>query len=205
MPDTLSAHPNDRRADLVLASTSPYRRALLERLGLPFTVEAPGVEETALSGETPSETALRLALAKAHAVARRHPAAIVIGSDQTATIDGRTPIGKPGDHERAVAQLRASSGATTTFHTALAVVRLADGFEHVHVEDTRVRMRTLTDAQIAAYLSREPAYDCAGSAKVEGLGIALIEELQGGDPTALVGLPLIALVAALARAGRPVL
>lgn len=189
----------------MLASTSPYRRALLERLGLPFSVEAPEVDETALPGETPPETASRLALAKAHAVARRHPDAIVIGSDQTATIDGRTAIGKPGDHERAVAQLRAASGATTTFHTALAVVRLAGGFEHLCVEDTQVRMRTLTDAQIAAYLSREPAYDCAGSAKVEGLGIALIEELRGGDPTALIGLPLIALVTALARAGRPVL
>jgi septum formation protein len=190
---------------LVLASTSRYRRELLARLGLPFEVRAPHVDETALPGERPRRLAERLALAKAEAVAALLPQAVVIGSDQAASIDGVEVIGKPGTHERAVAQLRAASGRTLTFHTGLAVVRPATGYRRVTVVDTRVRFRPLTDAMIEAYLAREPAYDCAGSAKSEGLGIALIAALEGSDPSALVGLPLIELTAALEAAGVPVL
>lgn len=190
---------------LVLASSSPYRKALLERFGMAFTVDVPNIDETPLIDESPAETARRLSLRKAQAVAARHPGSLVIGSDQTATLDGRTAIGKPGEHARAVEQLRAASGRITTFHTGLAIVRRDDGFERVCVVDTRVRMRRLTDPMIEAYLAREPAYDCAGSAKIEGLGIALIEALDGPDPSALIGLPLIALADALRDAGCPVL
>ncbi len=198
--------PRSREAPpLVLASTSRYRRELLARLGLPFEVRAPHVDEAALPGERPRRLAERLALAKAEAVAALLPQAVVIGSDQTASIDGVEVIGKPGNHESAVAQLRAASGRTLTFHTGLALVRPATGFRRVAVVDTRVRFRPLTDAMIEAYLAREPAYDCAGSAKSEGLGIALIAALEGSDPSALVGLPLIELTAALEAAGVPVL
>jgi septum formation protein len=190
---------------LILASTSRYRRELLSRLGLAFEVHAPQVDETALPGETPRRLAERLALAKAEAVAATHADAVVIGSDQTATLDGAQVIGKPGTHERAVAQLRAASGRTLVFHTGLAVVATSRGFRKVSVVDTRVRFRALSDAQIEAYLAREPAYDCAGSAKSEGLGIALIAALEGSDPSALVGLPLIELTSALEAAGCPVL
>jgi septum formation protein len=190
---------------LILASTSRYRRELLSRLGLAFEVHAPQVDETALPGETPRRLAERLALAKAEAVAASHADAVVIGSDQTATLDGAQVIGKPGTHERAVAQLRAASGRTLVFHTGLAVVATSRGFRRVSVVDTRVRFRALSDAQIEAYLAREPAYDCAGSAKSEGLGIALIAALEGSDPSALVGLPLIELTSALEAAGCPVL
>lgn len=186
---------------LVLASTSRYRRELLARLVERFDIEAPGVDEAPLPGETPVDAAVRLALAKARAVSRRRPDALVIGSDQTATLDDVGIIGKPGDHARAKAQLRAASGRTMVFHTALSVVCPARGFERTEVVDTRVRFRRLDDATIEAYLAREPAYDCAGSAKSEGLGIALIEAIDGPDPTALVGLPLIALTALLAAAG----
>jgi septum formation protein len=186
---------------LILASTSRYRKELLDRLGVSFDVEAPAVDEAPQTGETPCATALRLARLKALAVAARHRDAVVIGSDQTATLDGTTVIGKPGTHERAVAQLRAASGQALVFHTGLSVVRLATGFERTLVVDTRVRFRTLSDAQIERYLQREPAYDCAGSAKSEGLGISLLEAIEGGDPTALVGLPLIALTGLLGAAG----
>ncbi len=186
---------------LILASTSRYRKELLDRLGVSFDVEAPAVDEAPQTGETPYATALRLARLKALAVAARHRDAVVIGSDQTATLDGTTVIGKPGTHERAVAQLRAASGQALMFHTGLSVVRLATGFERTLVVDTRVRFRTLSDAQIERYLQREPAYDCAGSAKSEGLGISLLEAIEGGDPTALVGLPLIALTGLLGAAG----
>lgn len=186
---------------LILASTSRYRKELLDRLGVSFDVEAPAVDEAPQTGETPYATALRLARLKALAVAARHRDAVVIGSDQTATLDGTTVIGKPGTHERAVAQLRAASGQALVFHTGLSVVRLATGFERTLVVDTRVRFRTLSDAQIERYLQREPAYDCAGSAKSEGLGISLLEAIEGGDPTALVGLPLIALTGLLGAAG----
>jgi septum formation protein len=204
----VSTEPSPRSSDaapLVLASTSRYRRELLARLGMPFEVRSPHVDEVALPGERPRRLAERLALAKAEAVAALLPQAVVIGSDQTASIDGVEVIGKPGTHERAVAQLRAASGRTLSFHTGLAVVRPATGFRRVVVVDTRVRFRPLTDAMIEAYLAREPAYDCAGSAKSEGLGIALIAALEGNDPSALVGLPLIELTAALQAAGLPVL
>ena len=186
---------------LILVSTSRYRKELLDRLSVSFDVEAPAVDEAPQTGETPCATALRLARLKALAVAARHRDAVVIGSDQTATLDGTTVIGKPGTHERAVAQLRAASGQALVFHTGLSVVRLATGFERTLVVDTRVRFRTLSDAQIERYLQREPAYDCAGSAKSEGLGISLLEAIEGGDPTALVGLPLIALTGLLGAAG----
>ena len=186
---------------LILASTSRYRKELLERLGVAFTVTAPAVDEATLSGETPSDTAHRLARLKALAVANHHRQAVVIGSDQTATLDGVTVIGKPGSHARAVEQLRAASGRALVFHTGLSVVHLEAGFEHTLVVDTHVRFRTLSDAQIERYLQREPAYDCAGSAKSEGLGISLLQAIEGTDPTALVGLPLIALTGLLAEAG----
>lgn len=188
--------------DLILASTSRYRRELLERLRLPFVVEPPQVDETPLAGETPRAAAVRLARAKADAIAARWPDALVIGSDQTATLDGATIIGKPGGHRQASAQLRAASGRTMVFHTALALVRAADDFSHEQVVETRVTFRLLTGAEIEAYLRAEQPYDCAGAAKSEGLGITLLEAIDGQDPTALVGLPLIALTAGLRRAGR---
>jgi septum formation protein len=195
--------PATRR--LVLASTSPYRRELLGRLGLPFETAAPQVDESPRPGETPRALALRLSTAKAEAVCALHPDAVVIGSDQTATIDGLGLIGKPGTHLRAVEQLRRASGRCLHFHTGVALLCAATGFRRTEVVETRVRFRRLDDAAIEAYLAREPAYDCAGSAKVEGLGIALLESVEGPDPTALVGLPLIALTGLLAAAGLPVL
>ena len=197
--------PVTARPVLVLASTSRYRRELLSRLGLPFEVRAPEVDETRLAGESPRQMAQRLALAKARAVAAQMPDAVVIGSDQTATLDGIEVIGKPGSHERACAQLRAASGRDLVFHTAMAVLAPARGFERSVVVDTDVTFRTLTDEQIESYLRREAAYDCAGSAKAEGLGIALMASLRGADPTALVGLPLIELTTLLEAAGLPVL
>lgn len=176
--------------ELILASTSRYRRELLERLRLAFSVQAPGVDESVQPGETPVEVARRLALEKARSVAANHPAAIVIGSDQVAELDGRT-IGKPGTHDRARAQLRAMSGRTIVFHTALAVVCIERSHEARALVPVTVRVRTLTDAQIERYLLVEKPYDCAGSAKVETLGIALLESIESDDPTALVGLPLI--------------
>jgi septum formation protein len=177
---------------LILASTSPYRRALLDRLGLPFEVVAPAVDETPAPGEAPSELARRLARAKALAVASDARDAVVIGSDQVAELDGQ-PVNKPGTHPAAVAQLRSLSGRTVRFHTALCVLRLEPSRAAEVVVATDVRYRALDDAQIERYLRRETPYDCAGSAKVEGLGIALAESVRCEDPTALVGLPLIAL------------
>ena len=185
---------------LVLGSTSRYRRELLQRLGLPFTVAAPDADETPLPGETPHALALRLALAKAHAVAAQHPDAVVIGSDQVADVDGQ-PIGKPGTHERAVAQLRAMSGREIVFQTAVAVVRADAGFERALLAPVRVRFRTLGDAEIERYLRLEQPYDCAGSAKSETLGIALLSAIDSDDPTALVGLPLIRTCELLRAAG----
>jgi septum formation protein len=187
---------------LVLASTSRYRRELLERLRLPFEAVAPGVDETPLDGETPAMLAKRLALAKARAVRALRPDAVVIGSDQVADLDGE-PIGKPHTHERAVAQLRRLSGRQVVFQTAVAV--LADGFERVMLAPVVVRFRTLTAAEIEFYLRTEQPYDCAGSAKSETLGIALLEAIESDDPTALVGLPLIRTVALLREAGLDVL
>lgn len=188
-------------AALILASTSRYRRELLERLHLPFTVESPHVDETVLPGEAPSQLVLRLAAAKALAVAGHHPQALVIGSDQTATLDDIASIGKPGNHENAVAQLRTASGRTLRFLTAVSVKRLADGFDETVLVETRVRFRPLDDAEIERYLQLERPYDCAGAAKAEGLGITLLEAIEGDDPTAIIGLPLIALTGMLRRAG----
>ncbi len=195
---TPSPHPLPRT--VVLGSTSRYRRELLARLHLPFEVSAPEVDETPLPGEAPRELALRLALAKAKAVAARHPEAVVIGSDQVADLAGQ-PLGKPGTHERAVQQLRQMRGQAVVFQTALAVVCLATGFEEVDLAPVRVQFRALTDTEIENYLQAEKPYDCAGSAKSEGLGIALLESIDNDDPTALVGLPLIRTARMLRAAG----
>ncbi len=189
---------------LILGSTSPYRRELLARLRLPFEVASPEVDETPQPGEAPRALACRLALAKAQAVAARHPAAVVIGSDQVADLDGE-PLGKPGTHERAVVQLRRMRGRTVIFQTAVAVVCQASGFEQVELAPVRVRFRDLTDAEIENYLRAETPYDCAGSAKSEGLGIALLDAIENDDPTALVGLPLIRTARLLRAAGLPLL
>ncbi|HUG56917.1 MAG TPA: Maf-like protein [Candidimonas sp.] len=175
---------------LILASSSRYRQEMLERLGVPFTAISPNVDETPLPGESPTSLALRLSLAKAQAVTCAHPGALVIGSDQVATIDG-SPIGKPGNFDRARAQLTQLSGQTVEFHSALCV---SDGQRH-EIADivTLCRFRSLTRDEIDAYLRREQPYDTAGSAKAEGLGIALMESMQSDDPTAIIGLPLIAL------------
>jgi len=185
---------------VVLGSTSRYRRELLARLNLPFEVAAPDVDETPQPGEAPRALALRLALAKAQAVAARHPEAVVIGSDQVADLAGQA-LGKPGTHERAVQQLRRMRGQSVVFQTALAVVCLATGFEQVDLAAVRVQFRDLTDSVIENYLLAEKPYDCAGSAKSEGLGIALLESIDNDDPTALVGLPLIRTARMLRAAG----
>jgi len=185
---------------LVLGSTSRYRRELLERLNLPFSVAAPHVDETPEPGEAPRALALRLALAKARAVAQQHPQAVVIGSDQVADLAG-TPLGKPGGHERAVQQLRQMRGQAVVFQTAVAVVCPATGFEQVELAPVEVQFRDLSDAEIERYLQAEQPYDCAGSAKSEGLGIALLDAIHSDDPTALVGLPLIRTCRMLRAAG----
>ena len=185
---------------LVLGSTSRYRRELLERLRQPFEVLAPEVDETPLPGEAPAALAQRLALAKARAVAAQRPDAIVIGSDQVADLNGE-PLGKPGNHERAVAQLRRMSGQTVLFQTALAVVCQQTGFEASELAVVKVVFRQLDDATIERYLRAEQPYDCAGSAKSEGLGIALLERIDNDDPTALIGLPLIHTARLLRQAG----
>jgi septum formation protein len=185
---------------LVLGSTSRYRRELLDRLGLPFEVAAPEVDETPLPGEVPESLARRLALAKAMAVAQRFPRAIVIASDQVADLDGEA-LGKPGTHERATDQLRRMRGRTVVFQTAMAVVCLASGFQQEDLAAVRVTFRPLTDEEIETYLQREQPYDCAGSAKSEGLGIALLDAIDSDDPTALVGLPLIRTCRMLRAAG----
>ena len=185
---------------LVLASTSRYRRELLQRLQLPVAVAAPQVDETPLPDEAPRALALRLALAKAQAVAAQQPGALVIGSDQVADLAGRS-LGKPGSHERAVQQLRQMRGQTVVFHTALAVVCLEAGFEQADVAPVRVRFRDLHDDEIERYLHAEQPYDCAGSAKSEGLGISLLEAIDSDDPTALIGLPLIRTCGMLRAAG----
>ena len=185
---------------LVLGSTSRYRRELLERLGLPFTVAAPHTDETPQPGETPRALALRLALAKARAVAQQHPDAVVIGSDQVADLAGE-PLGKPGEHARAVQQLRQMRGQTVVFQTAVAVVCAATGFEQVDLAPVEVKFRDLSDAEIERYLRTEQPYDCAGSAKSEGLGIALLDAIHSDDPTALIGLPLIRTCRMLRAAG----
>ena len=188
------------RPTLILASTSRYRRELLERLSLPFEVHAPDVDETPRPGEPPAALAQRLALAKAQAVSVRFPEAVVIGSDQVADLDG-TPVGKPGAHDRAVAQLRAMRGRRVVFQTAVAVIRASTGYVGAALAPVTVRFRALDDAEIEHYLTTEKPYDCAGSAKAEALGIALLETIDSDDPTALIGLPLIRTCALLRAAG----
>jgi septum formation protein len=185
---------------LVLGSTSRYRRELLARLNVPFGVAAPEVDETPLSGEAPAVLAQRLALAKAQAVARKFPQAVVIGSDQVADLQGQ-PLGKPGTHEKAVAQLRMMRRQTVIFQTALAVVCQETGFVQQDIAQVRVVFRDLSDEEIENYLRIEQPYDCAGSAKSEGLGIALLERIDNDDPTALIGLPLIRTARMIRAAG----
>lgn len=189
---------------LVLASSSRYRRELLERLRVPFDVIAPNIDETPLDGETPETTAVRLSIAKARAAAAQAPGALVIGSDQVATFDGRQ-IGKPGSHENAFEQLRAMRGRSVEFHSALCLFdSRSDDVQSADVV-TRVQFRDVSDSEIEAYLRAETPYDVAGSAKSEGLGIALLDAIDSTDPTALVGLPLIALSRMLRAAGFPLL
>ena len=185
---------------LILASTSRYRRELLQRLRLPFEVVSPQVDETPRPGEAPAALALRLALAKAQAVAASRPEAVVIGSDQVADLDGQ-PVGKPGTHERAVAQLQQMLGRRVVFQTAVAVVRGDRGFVQSLLAPVVVQFRPLSDAAIEHYLRTEQPYDCAGSAKCETLGIALLDAIDSDDPTALVGLPLIRTCRLLREAG----
>ncbi|WP_413436592.1 Maf family nucleotide pyrophosphatase [Sulfuriferula sp. GW1] len=189
---------------LVLASTSPYRRELLSRLQIPFAVIAPEVDETPLLNETPEATALRLSQLKAKAVQTAYPHALIIGSDQVATVDGQQ-IGKPGTHEKAVAQLRLMCGKSVVFHSALSLYNSASGSMHTTSVPTTVHFRELSDAQIEAYLRKDQPYNCAGSARIESLGIAVIEKLEGEDPNALIGLPMIALIRMLAQEGLDVL
>jgi len=185
---------------LVLASTSRYRRELLQRLELPFTTDSPDIDETPLVGEAPDATALRLAEAKARAVAERHPDALIIGSDQVASV-GEERFGKPGTVERAIAQLQRMRGRSIVFHTALALFDARDGGVQLRNVRTEVAIRSLSDEEIVRYVERENPLDCAGSAKCEGLGISLMEHMRGDDPNALIGLPLIALCAMLRQAG----
>jgi len=185
---------------LILASTSPYRRLLLERFGLPFEAARPQVTEEHLPGEPPSERALRLAVAKAEEVAARHPGAVVIGSDQVAAA-GHKVLDKPGDAATCRAQLAALSGTDARFHTGCAVIGPAGSVRLIHVDTTTVIFRSLTPREIERYVEREQPFDCAGGFKVEALGISLFESVESRDPTALVGLPLIWLAGALRRAG----
>lgn len=185
---------------LVLGSTSPYRAELLRRLGSDFEQRSPGTDETALPGETPAARALRLAVAKAEAAAEGLDDALVIGSDQVAELDGRM-LDKPGTPERAHVQLAASSGRTVQFHTALCLFDTRTGQRHTHVDHTRVHFRVLSAEEVARYVERERPLDCAGSFKCEGLGISLFERIDNEDPTALIGLPLIALARLLRQAG----
>lgn len=185
---------------LILASTSPYRRQLLERLGLPFTSAAPDIDERPRPGESPQVLVLRLAEAKARAIASTHPNALVIGSDQVACID-KDILGKPGDRACAIAQLERASGRTVVFQTGLCLLDTVSGRAQTLVEPFRVHFRHLDRRQIEGYLDREQPFDCAGSFKSEGLGIALFERLEGDDPNTLIGLPLIRLVSLLESAG----
>lgn len=190
----------DKNRHVILGSTSVYRRELLSRLRIPFDVQAPEVDETPIDGESPLQLAQRLALAKAHAVAQKFPESVVIGSDQVADLNGLA-LGKPGNFERATAQLRQMRGKTVVFQTAVAVVCNASGFVAQDVAAVNVIFRDLTDDEITAYLLAETPYDCAGSAKSEGLGIALLASIGNDDPTALVGLPLIRTCNMLRAAG----
>ena len=195
-----AAKPSKTTRQIILGSTSNYRRELLQRLGIPFQVAAPNVDETPLPQETPRVLAERLALAKAKAVAAQFPQAVVIGSDQVADLNGQS-LGKPGTHERAVAQLRQMRGLTVIFQTAVAVVCQESDFEQISLATVKVTFRDLTDDEIENYLQQEKPYDCAGSAKSEGLGIALLASIDSDDPTALIGLPLIRTCEMLRAAG----
>ncbi len=183
---------------LILASSSVYRRSLLERLRIPFTTASPDTDESGRAGETPRDTALRLALAKARALAPLHPNALIIGSDQVADLNGQ-PLGKPGDHDNAVVQLRAMRGQTVIFHTAVCLLDAATDRHQLETVPSAVHLRDLSDVQIDNYLRLEQPYDCAGSAKIECLGVALVHRIDSDDPTALIGLPLITLVSMLNR------
>jgi septum formation protein len=189
---------------LVLASTSPFRRALLARLGVPFEVAAPDVDETPLPGESPDDTARRLSILKARAVAAHYPDALIIGSDQVALLEGEQ-LGKPGNHDKAVAQLRKMRGKTLEFHTALTLLNARTGRTQTANVPVRLVMRDYSDAQIEAYLHKDQPYNCCGSARSEALGIALIARYETEDPNALVGLPLIKLTEMLANEGLDVL
>lgn len=189
---------------LILASTSPYRKQLLQRLGVDFIAVAPRVDETRLPGESPESLVRRLAEAKARAVAVQHRDALIIGSDQAAVIAGEI-VGKPGGHEQAMLQLRRASGSCVVFLTGLCLLDSRSGQCQVDLARYSVVFRQLTDAQIESYLRRDKPYDCAGSFKSEGLGVALFERMAGDDPSALIGLPLILLTRMLERAGMPVL
>ena len=185
---------------LILASTSRYRHALLERLGIPFTAVGPEVAEDTLVGELPPDRALRLSVAKAQALSARRPDAVVIGSDQVAAIGSRV-LEKPGNAARCRAQLAAASGSSTRFHTGCAVIAPQAGIRLVHIDTTTVFFRSLSAQEIERYVEREQPLDCAGGFRVEGLGISLFESIESHDPTALIGLPLIWLAGALRRAG----
>ena len=198
--DNSTPHPTPSGRALILGSTSRYRKELLSRLGISFEVSAPEVDETPQLNEAPKDLACRLALAKARAVASKHPDAVVIGSDQVADLEGE-PLGKPGNHTSAVKQLQRMRGKTVIFQTALSVICVATGFEQTDLASVKVTFRDLTDAEIESYLKAEEPYDCAGSAKSEGLGIALLAAIDNDDPTALVGLPLIRTCHMLRAAG----
>ncbi|MBI1424346.1 MAG: septum formation inhibitor Maf [Gammaproteobacteria bacterium] len=189
---------------IVLASTSIYRSALLERLKISFETAAPGIDETPFPGETPVQTSARLSREKAHAVAENYPNALIIGSDQVALLDGQQ-LGKPLTHENAVRQLKAMRGKTITFYTALTLLNALNGETQTEVVENRVAFRNYNDREIESYLIKEQPYHCAGSAKSEGLGIALISRMEGDDPNALVGLPLISLIAMLEKQGVQIL
>ena len=192
-----------KNPELILASSSRYRRELLDRLGLPYTAEASDIDETSPEGETPVAACQRLAVEKAKFIAARHPGAVVIGSDQVADLSGKS-LGKPHTRDRAIAQLLEMQGRTTVFYTALAVID-ANGTVRSALSATRVKMRPLSRETIEAYVDREQPFDCAGSAKIEKLGVALMERVDSDDPTSLVGLPLITLTTLLSQSGIEVL
>lgn len=188
--------PTQSAPQLVLASTSLYRKELLSRLGVPFVTAAPNLDESPLAGETAAQTSERLAIAKAKVLAEQFPNSLIIGSDQVALLNG-VQLGKPGTHERAVAQLAAMRGQTIAFHTALCLYNTTNGNTQSHVDITSVTMRNYSDTQIETYLQREQPYNCAGSAKTEGLGVVMIAAIEGKDPAAIIGLPLIELITML--------
>ncbi len=195
---------NNNPAKIILASSSPFRKALLQRLQLPFDAISPDIDETPENGESPEALVARLSFLKASEVAKNHPNALIIGSDQVAVLDGKI-LGKPGTHERATAQLQAASGKRVSFLTGLCLLNSRDGSAQQIVVPFDVEFRKLSTEMIEAYLQREQPYHCVGSFKSEGLGIALFERLDGDDPTALIGLPLIQLTRMLERIGASVL